>query len=256
MSATSDALRDLHTLHQRARAIRDRLQSGPKTLAARTAALAARTADLEKARKVLQDAKVGIKKNEHALQASQAKIDDLKVKLNLVKKNEEYKALQNQIAHDTTAMGKYEDQVLQGYETIEAQGAEFAKAEAEVKAFSDEVDALKKTIADLAVAQKAQLAELEAAIVGAEDSIPIDQREQYRRVVRQLGADALAPVEGGACVGCYTAVTTQMLNELINRDALTFCKSCGRLLYLADSEADSSRNPEKPKPKPRARAKT
>lgn len=252
MTATADALRDLHALHQRAKAIRDRLQSAPKTLAARQAALAARTADLEKSRKALQDAQLGVKKNEHALQAAQAKVDDLKVKLNLVKKNDEYKALQNQIAHDKTAMGKYEDEILQGFEVVEEKKAELTKAEGEVKAFGDEVAALKKTIEDQAVAQKAQLAELEAAIVSAEGSIPEDQREQYRRVVRQLGADALAPVEGGACLGCYTAVTAQMLNELINRDSLTFCKSCGRLLYLAEGEADPARAE---KPKSRSRAK-
>ncbi|AMV36040.1 zinc ribbon domain-containing protein [Planctomyces sp. SH-PL62] len=254
MTATADALRELHTLHQRAKAIRDRLLSAPKTLAARQTALAARQADVEKARKTLQDSKLGLKKNEHALQASQAKIDDLKVKLNLVKKNEEYKALQNQIAHDTSAMGKYEDQVLHAYETIEAEGVEFSRFEAEVQGVADEVEKLRKTIEDQAVAQKAQLVELEAAIVAAEDSIPADQREQYRRVVRQLAADALAPVEAGACTGCYTSVTSQMVNELINRDTLTFCKSCGRLLYLADSEAESSRNPEKPKPRSRAKS--
>ena len=55
MTATADALRDLHTLHQRAKAVRDRLQSGPKTLVVRQAALVVRQADLEKARKALQD---------------------------------------------------------------------------------------------------------------------------------------------------------------------------------------------------------
>src|SRR4051812_35531836 len=100
MSPTADVLRDLHHLHQRAKALRDRLIPAPRTLAARQAALATRQADLEKARKTLQDAKLSLKKNEHTLQAHQTKIDDLKVKLNQVKKNDEYKALQNQIAHD------------------------------------------------------------------------------------------------------------------------------------------------------------
>ena len=42
MPATAENLRDLHHLHQRAQALRDRLTSGPKTLAARQAALLAR----------------------------------------------------------------------------------------------------------------------------------------------------------------------------------------------------------------------
>src|SRR5207237_347197 len=112
MPATADNLRDLHHLHQRARALRDRLSSAPKTLAARHLALASRQAELEAARKALQDAKVQLKKHEHSLQGIETKLDDLKVKLNQVKKNEEYKALQNQIAHDNTTRSKLEEEIL------------------------------------------------------------------------------------------------------------------------------------------------
>jgi len=241
MSATAEVLRDLHLLHQRAKALRDRLASAPRTLAARQAALATRQADVEKARKALQDAKVQLSKNEHALKGQQAKIDDHKVRLNQVKKNEEYKALQNQIAHDKAAMSKTEDEILQGYEAVEAQAAGLAKIEAEVKSFAQDVTSLQAEIESQASAHKAQLQELETAIVGAETSIPEDDRERYRRTVRQFGADALAACENGACLGCFTAVTTQMLNHLINVDQLMFCKSCGRLLYLAEHEATSSK---------------
>ncbi|QEH33022.1 Putative zinc ribbon domain protein [Aquisphaera giovannonii] len=237
MSATADVLRDLHILHQRAKAIRDRMASVPKTLSARKNALAARQAELEKARKALQDAKVALKKNEHSLQAQQAKIDDLKVKLNLVKKNEEYRALQNQIAHDKASMSKVEDEILKGYEAIEDQSKAVAAVEAEVQAMATELAAMQADIDAQAVGQKAQLDELEAAIAGAEGSIPADDRERYRRTVRQFGADALAACEGGACLGCFTAVPPQMVNHLITADMLVFCKSCGRLLYLGEEDA-------------------
>ena len=98
MPATAANLRDLHTLHQRAKAIRDRLTSGPKTLAARQAALTAKLAGLDASKKALQDAKVQQKTKEHTAQSLASKTDDLKVKLNLVKKNDEYKAIQNEIA--------------------------------------------------------------------------------------------------------------------------------------------------------------
>src|SRR5690348_11250870 len=51
MSATADTLRELHHLHQRAKSLRDRLTSGPKTLAARQLGLANRLAALETSRK-------------------------------------------------------------------------------------------------------------------------------------------------------------------------------------------------------------
>ncbi len=242
MTATAEILRDLHLLHQRAKALRDRLASAPRTLAARQTALVGRQADVEKGRKALQDAKVHLKKNEHVLQAQQSKIDDLKLKLNQVKKNEEYKALQNQIAHDKAAMSKTEDEILQSYEQIETQGVALAKLEAEVKSFAKDVVTIQTEIQSQASSHQAQLQELETAIVEAEISIPEQERERYSRTVRQFGADALAACENGACLGCFTSVTTQMLNHLINGDQLMFCKSCGRLLYLDEhAEATSKR---------------
>ena len=56
------------------------------------------------------------------------------MKLNQVKKNEEYKALQNQIAHDTTAKSKIEEDILLAYETIETRTAELKKLDDEVNA--------------------------------------------------------------------------------------------------------------------------
>ena len=236
MAATADNLRDLHHLHQRARALRDRLGSAPKTLAARQAALAARQAELEAARKAVQDAKVQLKKHEHALQGLESKIDDLKVKLNQVRKNEEYKALQNQIAHDQTARAKLEEEILLALEAIETKTAAVAQLEADVKRVAAETAALKAQIEEQSAAHQSQLHELETAITAAETIIPENSRDRYRRIVGRYGADALAACEEGACLGCFTAVTAQMWNDLINDETLTFCLSCGRLLYRAEEE--------------------
>jgi predicted nucleic acid-binding Zn-ribbon protein len=230
MSATAEQLVILHQLHQRARALRDRMASGPKTLAARTAAAANRQSELEQARKALQDTKVQLKKHEHTIQGIDSKIDDLKTKLNLVKKNEEYKALQNQIAHDQANKAKIEEEMLVELETIDSQTAAVGKLEADVKRFSSEVAALQREMEEQALAHKAQLSELESAIVAAESSIPEKHRDRYRRIVARYGADALAACEDDACQGCFTSLTPQMVNDLINGE-LSFCMSCGRLLY-------------------------
>jgi uncharacterized protein len=241
MSTTAANLRDLHQLHRRAKALRDRLASGPKTLAARQQALANRQAALEASRKALQDAKVQQKKREHSVQAVQAKMDDLRVKLNQVKKNEEYKAIQNQIAHDKAALEKVEGEILEHMIRLDEQEASLAAQEAELKAFAAEVEALRAEIEAQAGSQRGQLAELETAIVEAEEVIPEDLRDRYRRTVKQHGADAMAAVEGGACSGCFVSVTPQMMNELINVENVTFCKSCGRVLYLAEDDAPATR---------------
>jgi predicted nucleic acid-binding Zn-ribbon protein len=245
MPTTAENLRDLHLLHQRARALRDRLSSGPKTLAARQAALAARQAEVEAARKALQDAKMHVKKHEHSLKGIETKIDDLKVKLNQIKKNEEYKALQNQIAHDNTAKGKIEEDILSALEEVETKTAEVARFEGDVKRYAAEVASLQQQIDQQSVEHKAQLGELENAIIQAEAAIPANHRDHYRRIVARYGADALAACEDGSCLGCYTAVTAQMTNDLINGESLTFCLSCGRLLYWVEPEVSATRRTAK-----------
>ena len=245
--ATASDLRDLHLLHQRAKALRDRLTSGPKTVAAREAALANRQAALEVARKALQDARVQIKKKEHTVQSVTAKIDDHKVKLNQAKKNDEYKAIQNQIAHEATAIDKLEGEMLEEMDKIEELAKKLAAEEAELKTFSAEVSAMKGLVQSQADAQQSQLAELESAIMGAEEVIPEDLRDRFRRTVKQHGADAMAPVEydrksqTASCSGCYVSVTTQMMNELINGSHLCFCKTCGRILYLPEDDQAHAR---------------
>jgi uncharacterized protein len=231
MPATANTLKDLHELHQRAKALRDRMSSGPRTLAARQSTLAARMAQVEQERKALQDAKVQLKKHEHDLQGVEKKIDDSTTKLNLVKKNDEYKALQNQIAHETAAKSKVEEEILVNLEDVETRTAALAKLDADAKRFSGEVAALQHQIENEAVGQKTQLAELETAIVQAEDVIPEEYRVQYRRIVGRYGPDALAACDEGSCLGCFTSLTPQMVNDLINGSGLSFCLSCGRLLY-------------------------
>jgi uncharacterized protein len=241
MPSTASTLRDLHQLHQRAKSLRDRLISGPKTLAARKAALAGKQTALEEARKALQDEKVAVKKHEHHLQSQQAKSDDLKVKLNAVKKNEEYKAIQNQLALDKSHMDKTEGEILEAMDRVDLKTAALHAAELEVKKLLEEVEALTMQIELHADAQKAQLAELDKAIIEAESVIDEDERERYRRTVKQRGADALAAAEGGACSGCYTTVTPQVMNELINAEKLVFCMTCGRILYLAEEDHPNTR---------------
>jgi predicted nucleic acid-binding Zn-ribbon protein len=242
MPATAQNLSDLHVLHQRARALRDRLASGPRTLAARQLALANRQAELEQAKKILHDSKLQLKKHEHSIQSVDTKIDDLKVKLNLVKKNDEYKALQNQIAHENAAKSKIEEEMLVTLETIEVKSAELGKLDADAKRSEAEVSALKLQIDEEAVSHNTQLQELETAIVEAEESvIPPESRAQYRRIVLRYGADALAACEEASCRGCYTSLTKQMLNDLINNTAPCFCLSCGRLLYMTEPEVANTR---------------
>jgi uncharacterized protein len=241
MPTTADNLRDLHALHHRAKSIRDRLASGPKTLAARQGLLATRKAALEVAQKDLKDGKASAKTKETQAQGVRQRTDELRTKLNAVKKQAEYDAIRNQIAHDNLAASKLEDDALEQMSKNDEKATALATLEAEVKALEIEVANLKTDMEEKTASYKAQLVELESAIVGAEEIIPENQREQYRRNVKQRASDAMAKIEGNACSGCYVNVTAQMINELINGGHLVFCNTCGRILYLAEEDHQVTR---------------
>ena len=171
----------------------------------------------------------------------QEKTAELRVKLNAIKKQVEYDAIRNQIANDNLAQSKLSEEILESMIKVDEQAASVTAQEADIKKIADEVAAMAAEIASKAAEQKASLAKLDAAIVEAEGFIAEDQVEQYRRNVKQRGADALAAVEENACSGCYVTVTTQMMNELINGHHLVFCKTCGRILYLAEEHVSATR---------------
>ncbi len=241
MHATTTSLRDLHALHQRAKTLRDRMSSGPKTLATRQAVLAKRQAELETAKKAVQEAKTQAHKKETQLKGMLDKTTELRVKLNAIKKQVEYDAIRNQIANDNLAQSKLQDEILEHMMKVEEQAAAVVTQEAEVKKLADEIAAMKADIESKAADQKTQLAKLEADLTEAEQFIPEDQREQYRRNVKQRGADAMADVQNGACTGCFVSTTAQMVNEMINGGHLVFCKTCGRILYLAEEDEPMTR---------------
>ncbi len=241
MPTTADNLRELHHLHQRAKAIRDRLGSGPKTVASRRTVLEKRQADLDAALAALKKTKADAKNREVQAQSIRNRVDDLRAKLNVTKKQGEYDAIRNQIAQDNKVADKLEDEALELLSQAESKEAELKMQEADVKQFRQDLEALAHEVESKAESYQAQLGELETAIIEAENIIPGDVRDQYRRVVKGRGADGMAPVENSACSGCYVSVTAQMLNDLINDDVLVFCKSCGRILYLPEEESNALR---------------
>ena len=234
MTTTANSLREIHSLHQRAKAIQDRLASHPKTVAARNAIVAKKESTLDQSKKDLQQVKVTRGLKETQRKSVLAKIDDFSSKLLTVKKNEEYKAIQNEIALLKSQMGKIDDELIESELDIDDRNAKIKELEAEVAKLKAELAAFLKKFDENKPADDANLADLSRQIAEAEAIIPIEIRDSYQRVIRQRGADALALVEEGACSGCFMAVTSQMVNDLINCDKLVFCRSCGRVLYMAE----------------------
>jgi predicted nucleic acid-binding Zn-ribbon protein len=234
MTTTANSLREIHSLHQRAKAIRDRLAAVPRTVAARSGLVAKKQETVDKAKKELQQIKVNKATKESQRKSIHQKMEDYAHKLLSVKKNEEYKAVQNEIALLKSQVNKVDDEIIEYELELETREEAVKLLEAELKKAQDDLAAFKKQAEDARSGEESKLAELSQAVAEAESIIPIDLRDSYQRIIRQKGAEALALVEDNACSGCNMAVTSQMVNDLINCDTLVFCRSCGRVLYMAE----------------------
>lgn len=235
MTTTANSLREIHSLHQRAKAIQDRLNSHPKTVAARNALVNKKMTTLEQFKKDIQQTKVAKGLKEGQRKSLLQKIEDYSTKLLNVKKNEEYKAIQNEIALVKSQVNKVDDELIDQEIDLEERNSKLAELEAEFDKAKKDLAAFIKKADDDRPGDEAKLAELSKQIAEAEAIIPLEIRESYQRVIRQKGADALALVEDGACTGCFMAITSQMLNDLINCNTLVFCRTCGRVLYMAEA---------------------
>lgn len=230
---TADALRQLHRIHRQRKDLKDRLERGPRQVRGGQANVHRLQEQVAAARQTLTKVKMATDDKELQLKEREAKIEHLRSQLNTCGSNREYQALKDQIAADEQANSVLSDEILEGYDKIEgleaevhAEVAELEKAEAELAKTEKRVDAEKWNL-------ESELERVERELAQAETALPSEFRQDYLRMAKVNGEDALAAVESEVCQGCNQIITPQMYDQLLC-DKLVFCKSCGRLLYLPE----------------------
>jgi hypothetical protein len=233
MAPSSQALKTLHELHGRLQAVQDALARGPRQIQAQKLTVEKRQAELEARRQKLKQLKITADQRNLQLKTNEAKIADLRAKLNLASSNREYEILSGQIEADTMANSVLEDEILEALTKIDQCQAEVKQAEQEVAAAEAELAKLTAEVQARIPELTAQARALEQEVAEAEKVLPESIVPNYRRAVQAFGASALAAVEHGTCTSCHMQLTMQKIVEL-RSGKLLFC-SCGRLLYLPET---------------------
>lgn len=233
MALTADSLRTLHRFHLQLTDLRDRLARGPRQIALRQKNVDERQADLEAVRESVKQAKLKADRQQLDLKTSEQRLVDWGTKLNTCSSNKEFQTLKEQIAAAEMANSVLADEILEGMERIDVMAEKVVEAEQTVKATEDELAKVQANIQAAAEVIRADIARLEGELAAAEKTLPADFRGDYNRVVKVKGADGMSEAEDGVCNGCGQKITPNMQNDLLMHRP-TFCKSCGRLLYLPE----------------------
>lgn len=230
MTASENTLAELHRVHQRLSDLKDELERGPRQLKARVAHTQQKLSELEAQRQQQKQLRMLADQKSLQLKSNEAKIEELKARLNQAQSNREFDVLKAQIEADKVANSVLEDEILNTLERVDM-------AQAAVKKLEEQVAASKEEEARFAAAlEKAQpgllseIAALKEQLAQAESKLPPEVRVPYERLVLAHGAGALAQIEGDTCGACYVKLPTQHAVQ-VRAGQITLCKTCGRLLY-------------------------
>ncbi len=188
---------------------------------------------LATAEELLKKTRMASDRKQLQLKDNEAKILDWKGKLNVCSDNREYQTLLEQVAAAEMANSVLSDEILEMFDRVDEIELSVASAKGNLEKSQGDLEKVKNTVSEQEGTLNSEVDRLQAELSQVEQDLPGDVRNEYQRLVRARGEDALAAVENECCDGCYQKITPQMYNESV-MSMPVFCLSCGRLLYLPE----------------------
>jgi uncharacterized protein len=172
------------------------------------------------------------KKLELDAEAKQQQIDKYANQQLQTKKNEEYRALQNEIDNGKKAITALEDQELELMEKAEATQKEVVAAQqvaAEAKKLVDgklaDLDAREKNL-------RAELAQFESNRSELAAAVEEEARAKYERLLKSKGSNVIVGISHHSCGGCHMKLSRSTVVACQAEQEIVTCTNCGRILYF------------------------
>ena len=226
-------LRTLHRIHRQRADLNGQIERCPRQIQAGEQMVAKAQEEVNEVRERIKRAHVACDEKQLQLKSREARIVDLEGKLNTAASNREFSLLKEQIAADKQANSVLSDEILEGLEQLDLLGEQAKQAEQELeKQRADQSTRVAEVEARLAEL-KNELKRIEGDLEESEKQIPANALVDYKRLTDARGEDALAPVDGDSCGGCYQTLTTQLIDRL-RMSRLIRCPSCNAFLYFPE----------------------
>ncbi len=194
-------------------------------------------AQIVKLAESLEASKAGFKANEVErnrleleVKGKREMIAKFKTQQQQTRKNEEFSALANEIAHCEKAISEMDDRQIELMEVAETLQREIQRASEE----QTEAEALvKKKISELDAKEKnlsQRLAEFEADRATLASAVDPALLSRYERISAKK-SNAIVPLSHGVCGGCHMKVSSSRQLEVKAEKEIVLCDQCGRILY-------------------------
>lgn len=147
------------------------------------------------------------------------------------KKNEEYRALEHEIATVQKQIRAFEDKEIVEMERMEElqkkQTEHQQDFQAEEKQVAAELQVLEQRVGNIQQELDQFRAERTALTAGIEPA----WLSRYERILQKTGNFGMVPVEKNCCGGCHMTLPPSVVHEARRGTAITTCNYCGRMLY-------------------------
>jgi predicted nucleic acid-binding Zn-ribbon protein len=226
-------LRELHRLLKYAKELQTRIEQAPKALQAQQTKLRRQEDALHAAQDALKKLKVHTHEKEVLIKTKRQQIAKYEKQLDEITSKKEFDALKHEIAGEQAAISQLEDEILNEMEEAEQRTAALPEVEKDTKKARTDLAEFERGTTERLAGFAAQRQQTLTELAQVAATLPDEVKPFYERQVKAKGEDALSGVENRTCIACYTELTAQHSNEL-NCGRFLTCKSCGRLLYLAE----------------------
>jgi len=227
-------LKTIHSLLRQKSDLGARIERGPRRI--RVAENAEKNFDDVVASVKQTRTKTQMAADEKQLQLGEreAKIENLKSKLNSAESNREFQLLKDQIAADEQANSVLSDEIFELLERIDGLDAQFAEAQANLAKAKLETENVREQVAKELDSLQSDLDAVITDLTACERQLSGDYTGELRRLMERKGEEALAETDMHTCGQCYTTITTQKMSELMMKRPV-FCQSCGALMYTTQA---------------------
>jgi len=196
--------------------------------------------EMQKAKKQVGETEATLQRAQHSLKQAEAEVDKQKIKIaqseaklysGNVKNPKELQDLQNEVAalkrHLETLEDRQLEAMLEEESTEQAHQAAIEKMERvktrladQNKTLTTEQSNLNKDLERLDAERSAALSPLAPNLLTVYDQLRKDKRGL-----------AIATASDGACAACGTTLTPAQLQSARSTAQITYCPTCGRILY-------------------------
>lgn len=234
MQAALEQLLILQNRQQKIKQIQTEIKTMPAQRQNLEAQLAASAAALNALKSKGQHLEMDRKKLELDAGTRRESINRLKTQQYETRKNDEFRAMGNEIERYEKEIQQIEDQELELMDQAEKVKSELAIEEKKANAARESISRQMADLEEKGKTLDGQLNQLTAERTELAEKVDEDLLSLFERLFVSKGDAAIVGLEHEVCTGCHMKVTTQTAHRVRNGKEIVSCEQCGRILYAAE----------------------